>query len=378
MKSNFHIFVFFILQIAFFSAINAQTIENTDWQQVIPSENLPKNIDIQNSNNNLDFIFYEKKYYLAFRTAPTHFASKKTKIYVISSEDLKKWDYETEFHLNNDLREPRFAAYKGKLFLYFFEGGKKFWKFEPQNLYFSYKEKDSETWTQHHKTSLDGYVPWRLRVHKGLLYLSAYYGKNAYNKKAVDLRLFTSEDGQNFKAISEKPQILHEKGIGEGEFIFDAEGNIWGVARSEFDGSHTFFASKDSIHQWKVKNSPIKYDSSLMFEDNGNIFLIARRNLDGDGEYVRKTGRDRLNLLCYSFTKKKTAIFMLEKETMSWQHIRDFASTGDTAFPALVQKENGTYILLNYSSDIDKKDKNWIKGQLGKTYIYMTEMEVLE
>ena len=104
-----------------------------------------------------------------------------------------------------------------------------------------------------------------------------------------------------------------------------------------------------------------------MFEDNGNIFLIARRNLDGDGEYVRKTGRDRLNLLCYSFTKKKTAIFMLEKETMSWQHIRDFASTGDTAFPALVQKENGTYILLNYSSDIDKKDKNWIKGQLGKT-----------
>ena len=80
----------------------------------------------------------------------------------------------------------------------------------------------------------------------------------------------------------------------------------------------------------------------------------------------------KLNLLIVE------VIFMLEKETMSWRHLKDFASTGDTAFPALAQKENGAYILLNYSSDIQKKDKNWIKGQIGKTYIYMTEMEVLE
>ena len=61
---------------------------------------------------------------------------------------------------------------------------------------------------------------------------------------------------------------------------------------------------------------------------------------------------------------------------MSWIHIKDFQSTGDTAFPALVENEDGSYWLMNYSSDINKKEKSWIKGQLGKTYIYMTKLTI--
>jgi hypothetical protein len=190
----------------------------------------------------------------------------------------------------------------------------------------------------------------------------------------VDLRLFTSKDGFNFSPISKEPQILHPLGIGEGEFIFDEQGDIWGVARSEFDGSHTFHAKKDALSKWDVKHSKLKYDSSLIFEKEGEIFLLARRNLDGDGRYVRKEGKHRSNLLRYSFTKKKTAIFKLDKNNMSWIHIKDFQSTGDTAFPALVKNEDGSYWLMNYSSDINKKEKSWIKGQLGKTYIYMTKL----
>ena len=371
------IWLFNLLLLLFFSGINAQKIENTEWEKVIPSDGIPENINIQKGNNNLDLVFYENEYYLAFRTAPNHFASKKAQVIVLSSKDLESWEFEKEIHLNSDLREPRFAVYKNTLFLYFFEGGKKFWKFEPQHLYVTYKDEKGK-WTENERLSnLDGYVPWRLRVHEGLLYLSAYYGKNAYNSDPVELRLFTSENGMDFKPISKEPQILHPKGIGEGEFIFDQEGNIWGVARSEFDGSYTFFASKDSIDKWDYKYSEFKYDSSLIFEDNGTIFLIARRNLDGDGRYVQRPGKERRNLLRYSFTKKKTAIFKLNKTEKSWIHLKDFKSTGDTAFPALVKKSNGKYILMNYSSDITKKEKNWIGGQLGKTYIYKTEMSIL-
>ncbi len=355
----------------------AQTIVNTKWEKVIPSEGIPENVQIQKGNNNLDLAYYQDKYYLAFRTAPNHFASKKARIYVLSSKDLRQWDFEKVVHLNNDLREPRFAVYKDTLFFYFFEGGKKFWKFEPQHLYYSYQTPDGE-WSDNVQTPLDGYVPWRFRVHEGVLYMSAYYGKNAYNQAAVDLRLFQSTDGQHFAPISEAPQILHPKGIGEGEFIFDQAGNIWGVARSEHDGSYTFFAHKDSIDRWDYQYSTIKYDSSLIFADGDQIFLIARRNMDGDGHYVKKEGKYLYNLLRYSFTKKKTAIFLLDKTKKTWIHLKDFESTGDTAFPGIVKKADGKYILMNYSNDIDKREKNWIGGQLGSTFIYQTELEIVD
>ncbi len=366
----------FLILVGGFSSISAQTVSNTDWEVVIPSPNLPKELKVQKANNNLDFTFYQDRYYLAFRTAPNHFASKKVMIYVISSTDLENWDYEWEVHVNSDMREPRFVAFQEKLFLYFFEGGSRMLRFEPKHLHYTYLDEVGK-WKDHQTTSLDGYVPWRLRVHKGLLYLSAYYGKNAYNNAPVDLRLFTSTNGHDFEPISEAPQILHPEGIGEGEFIFDESGNIWGVARSEFDGSYTFFASKDSLDKWKVKHSIFKYDSSLIFEDEGDIFLVARRNMDGDGRYVRKPNKPRRNLIRYSFTKKKTAIFKLDKVAMEWEHLKDFKSTGDTAFPGIAQnKDKSGYILMNYSSDITKREKNWIKGQLGKTYIYCTELRI--
>ena len=46
---------------------------------------IPKDVHLRKANNNLDIITYVDKYYLAFRTAPSHFASKKTRIYVLSS-----------------------------------------------------------------------------------------------------------------------------------------------------------------------------------------------------------------------------------------------------------------------------------------------------
>ena len=54
----------------------------------------------------------------------------------------------------------------------------------------------------------------------------------------------------------------------------------------------------------------------------------------------------------------------------------DLEGTGDTAFPALIENEDGTFTLMNYSSDLAKRSKNWIRGQLGKTYIYKTVLKV--
>ena len=365
----------FLIILFFHLTTNAQSIEYTPWKMVVPSEGIPKDVNLRKANNNLDIITYVDKYYLAFRTAPSHFASKKTRIYVLSSNDLNNWELEKEIHLKNDLREPRFIVYNNTLFFYYFEGGRKPWRFEPKHLYMSSKDLDGK-WTKDNKTKLDGYIPWRLREHNGLIYMSAYYGKNAYNKDSVDLRLFISNNGIDFDPISKAAQIIHPLGIGEGEFLFDDNGDIWGVARSEFDGSHTFHGKKDALHLWTTKHSDYKFDSSLMFEKDGQIYLIARRNLDGDGRYVRKPGKHLKNLLRYSFTKKTTAIFKLDKANMGWIHLRDIEGTGDNAFPALIENKDGSFLLMNYSSKLTKRSKTWIRGQLGKTYIYMCELRI--
>ena len=357
---------------------SAQCVQTTEWAQVIPSEGLPPDLDLRKANNNLDVVRYHDRYFLAFRNAPNHFASSKTRIIVLSSSDLQNWELETSTYLKADLREPRFIEHQGELLLYFFEGGTNLVKFEPRHIWYRVLDKQGE-WSGEINAGLDGYVPWRIRSHRGKLYLSAYTGQGTYQKGHEEIvHLFVSEDGRQWKPISEQPQLRHPRSISEAAFIFDQEGNIWGVARMEFDGSMTFRADKDDLSSWKTKYSEFKYDSSLLFEDKGDIYLVARRNLDGDGRFVQKKDRYNYNLVRYSFKRKRTALFKLEKENLSWKHIADFPSTGDTAFPGIVKKENGKWELFNYSSNIHGRDKTWIKGQLGKTMIYRTELEIKE
>ncbi len=352
----------------------SQEIYTDEWTQFIPSSSIPKNIHCKNSNNNIDLIQFNGRYYVAFRTAPTHFASKKTKLFIMSSADFKSWKYETEFFVNADMREPRFAVFKDHLRFYFFEGGTKMFKFEPRHIWTSVL---SDTgWSNKVKTNLDGFVGWRFRTHENKLFLSAYYGVNLYNSgHHANLRLFTSEDGITFLPVSEQPQITTQ-GAEEGEFIFDKEGNIWSTVRLEGSGSYLCFASKDSLDKWTKKFSKKKYDSALLFSKGDDIYLVSRRHLKGDAtqvEFPDKKQR-RNNLIRYSFTKKATALFKINKEKMEIEHIMDFPSTGDTAFPAIADKDENSAYLLNYSSNIHKRKKIWIGGQLGKTYIYQTQL----
>ncbi|HNY56259.1 MAG TPA: hypothetical protein PKI86_11545, partial [Chitinophagales bacterium] len=70
--------VFFLLIITTTSVSLSQTITTTEWTQFVSSDAIPKDIKCRNSNNNIDLVQFKGRYYCAFRTAPTHFASKKT------------------------------------------------------------------------------------------------------------------------------------------------------------------------------------------------------------------------------------------------------------------------------------------------------------
>jgi hypothetical protein len=356
---------------------NAQAVKFDDWKNLTSSGKLPPECVIQRSNNNLDLVKFKGKYYLAFRTAPTHFPSKKAVMYVVSSPDLENWTYETEIKCGRDLREPKFAAYHDTLNLYYFTGSKSMFSFDPQQLLVC-RTIGGNFWTKPQSIQLDGFVPWRVRERNDTLYLSAYYGKNLYNNgHKSNLRLFRSTDALSWNQISAQPQV-DVLSAEEGEFIFDKRGNLFATVRLEGTGALVCKADKCCIDNWKKVRTKQKYDSALMFDHSDDIYVVSRRNLDGDVDKLkdRKDEKKRRmrNLIRYSITKKVTALFKLNKDDLSLSLVTDFPSTGDTAFPGISKLDNDTYLLMNYSSNIRGRKKSWIAGQLGRTYIYWTKL----
>ena len=151
----------------------AQKVTYDDWQNLTTSGKLPPECKLQRSNNNLDLVKFKDRYYLVFRTAPTHFASRKSTMYVVSSADLDTWKYETTIAPGRDLREPKFAVYHDTLNLYFFTAGTNLFSFDPKQI-LACRTAGGGVWTAMESVNLDGFVPWRVRERKDTLYLSAY------------------------------------------------------------------------------------------------------------------------------------------------------------------------------------------------------------
>ena len=328
---------------------HSQKIKFGEWKNLTTSGKLPLECKLMHSNNNLDLVKYKGKYYLAFRTAPTHYASGKTKIYIVSSYDLDKWEFEAEIALGRDMREPRFAVYHDTLNLYFFTGGQSVFSFEPHQLLMC-RSIGSHYWNQPITTNLDGFVPWRLRERNDTLYMSAYDGRNLYNKKhRSDLRLFFTTSATNFQRFTVAPQIDAEHAE-EGEFIFDKKGDLFATVRLESSGALICKADRTSIGCWSKVKTKNKYDSALLFEHDDDLYLVSRRNKDGEmnrySDSVLTKRQQIHNMVRYWFTKKVTSVFKLNKKDLSLTLVSDLPSTGDNAFP----------------------------GQLGRTYIYMTKL----
>lgn len=358
----------------------AETISTTAWTRLIPSVGLPAEVAVQKGNNNLDVAFFKGRYYFAFRTAPTHFASPKAHLYVLSSADRQNWRLEKEISLQADLREPRFLAMDTALYFYFFEAGKSPFSFAPEHVWGCHLGRNGR-FSNIQDLHRDGFVPWRMRRRGDRMYMSAYWGRDLYKgKHKGEVRLLTSRNGYDWQAISTSPQT-GDRGGEEAEFIFDREGNLWGTIRLEGAGAQVVYAHRDSLDHWHTFPTRYKYDSALLFSHKDNIYLVSRRNLDGPSErgaLLPPKLRRTYNLIRYSLTRKCTALWKLDKQKKSLVHIVDFPSTGDTAFPAITEFAPGKFWLLNYSSDIEGPSKNWIRGQLGRTFIYQTLLEIAE
>lgn len=323
------------------------------------------------SHNNVDLVQYRGLYFLALRTAPTHFPSRKAELRILFSTDLEHWSCDTVLRLGRDVREPRWLVWKDTLYLYFFVGSARPWRFESEGIQGLWRAGQGP-W-QLLQVGWRGWVPWRARSYDSVAYLTVYWGQNLYSPAYTsEVRLLHSTDGRNWKPITTAPQLTAPFAT-ETDFWIGAGGQLWAIARAEGLGSY-LCRSSGIQGPWQHIALPEKYDSPLLVEGPDGLYLIARRNLAGRADKAPRWWPRRLrrmaNLALYSLSRKRTALYFIDTLRYTVRWIRDLPGWGDTAFPAAVKWEGQSYAVINYTSPLSGKDRLWIGGQLRPTHLY--------
>jgi hypothetical protein len=353
-----------------FDEAGAAEIAVSEASVIVPRPGLA----VMSSNNNVDIVRYKGLFYMAFRTAPTHFASSRARIIVLRSENRETWLRETEVHLGDDLREPRFLVFNDTLFLYFFRAGSNPFGFEPKHIHMMRRGEDG-SWTAPEKVWKPGYVVWRVRAHAGKAWMSVYHGAGLYTTgdRPGEIRLLVSEDGSVWEPVSEQPQVTRISAE-EGEFHFDEAGNLAATVRLETEGALVCTAPHDNLAGWTCNYTKKKYDSALMLRQGGDFYVIARRNIAGDfnrdASFLPARWNRGWNLVRYSLTRKRTCLYRADTEKRLLVPLLDLPSKGDTAFPGAVRLDDRTWFVVNYSAPLEGTDWPWLFGQITGTRLY--------
>lgn len=356
--------------------------------QIVPSEMLPQNVKIQPANNNLDIVSHNNRIYFAFRTAPNHFASPDAVLYILSSEDEKNWEFESEIKMGTDLREPRFLSWNGHLFLYFAVLGSNPVKFEPRGVMIT-EFIDRGRWTEPVWIYEPGFIAWRTKILNGKPYILGYVGgENIYqnDREAVNVHWLTTSDGYNLEPVVEGQPVVLSGGNSETDFVFLDDGSLVAVARNEEGdelgwGSKICRAEKDSLGSWSCAGDPKKYDSPLMFRHGEDVYLIGRRNLTETGNYdlfMRDLPADQQTLYYeYDYWQhpKRCSLWKVNHDDLSVSFVLDLPSKGDTCFAGLIQLSEDEFLIYNYTSPLEGDDISWFEGQTGPTIIYRTVLK---
>ena len=350
-------------------------VDPPSW--IIPSDSLPPQIQAMASNNNVDLEYFEDRLFVAWRSAPTHFAGEDTKMYIMSSDDEgKNWDFEHEIALGTDAREPRLLNYNGELQFLFFEAGKVAIEFRPKKVWRCFRNGQGD-WTELQTMTEEPEIPWDMKVRNGIAYMTSYAGGHYIADETIKVFFKQSENGKDWETVGGYP-FVYEGGVSEVAFEFDEDGNLWAITRNEDGdesgfGSHLCFAPAEDLGRWQCPemSSPERYDSPEMFRHGKDIYIVARRDVGGDfGDG---------DLYQYSSRPKTTALYQVNRDTKQVVHLFDLPGAGDNAFPAVRRAGPHTFTLVNYTSPLDDPNISWIEGQLSErgTQIYLTRVQFI-
>ncbi len=368
------------------STINYAPHIDTSLYWIIPYGELPPDINVLKSNNNVAIEFFDNRIFFAFRSSASHFAGSSTKMIVLSSKDGRIWDKEDIIEINQDIREPLFAKIGNRLKFYYFKAGNSSMKFEPTFVYMKERVELGKWSKPQQILDVESRVFWSMKNRKNKIYVTSYEGEHykIFGESDISVRLLESTDGVNFNEVSTFSQ--YNGGVSEVAFEFDENGDFWAVSRNEDGdksgfGSHLIFADKNEIDKWTVPESAMKtiFMSPRMFRHGDDIYFISRRNKGllpfGFMPTIFPMSMQRIaNWLKFTTSAKTTSLYKINKDKMDIEYLLDLPGTGDTAFPAIRRLDAHSFLIANYTSDISKKNRWWFWGQIKPTYIYLTKL----
>ncbi len=244
-------------------------------------------------------------------------------------------------------------------------------------------------WSEPEQWGEQGEVPWEIVSHDGILYLTSYLG-NHYDLGAegsISVRFQASTDGVNWMPVGAEAEV-YRGGASEAAFAFDGDGTLWAVLRNE-DGDQTGFGSlicsakAESLGTWECPDNsdPNRYDSPRMFLHDGEVYMVARRDIGGPYDKADPSlpfaTQQIENLASYSGRPKTTALYWIDRSEGSVQHLIDLPGTGDNAFPSIIWEGPHRFLIANYSSPLPQPDLTWFQGQIDArgTGIYLIDLE---
>jgi len=371
--------------------IGDESVALTSTERVIPSDGLPGAVSLNRANNNLDVVRHGGRVYLAWRTAPSHFAGTDTVVQVVSSTDEKTWRLEGRFATGADLREPRFLELGEKLFLYVARLGSDPFDFEPKG--FSVSELHADQGFGALEPVFEpGYIVWRAKQldHKPLLVVYGG-GQNLYDFSDAPLTVefLTTDDGRHFRPFFPGQRVVERGGGSETDVARLGDGSLFAVTRNEAGdesgwGSKLCRAGASDLGHFTCRSDPKKYDSPAVFSHGGDVYVVGRRNLANDGAYdVTKHGphwyRSVSNELSYITTGKRCSLFRYVPSDNHLGFVLDLPSRGDTCFPAVLSGADASEVVVyDYSSDIEGPELPWAAGQRRPTYVYRHVLKFAE
>ncbi len=368
---------------------------------VAPSDALPPDVRSQVAHNNLDVAWHDGgdggRLFFAFRTAPNHFASADVVMHVVSSADLTTWRKEGEFALGTDVREPQLVSVGGELLFYFVELGQDPLDFEPRGTKVTRWLGPGE-FGPVDDIFEPGFLVWRIKPMKRSgerlgewMYAFGYTGgENIYDfdGKPISVQWMRSRDGLVWVPVIPEEPVVLQGGASETDGVVLDDGRLIAVARNEA-GDETGFGSKicrgevGAQATWTCAYDKRKYDSPLVIEHNGEVYLIGRRHLTETGFYdleeTEKSLPDRAlaNQIDYWTKPKRCALWQVDPDTLTVTWVLDLPSAGDTCFPEAVRLSENDWLVFNYSSPVGAEpDPTWMEGQVGPTHIYWTVLSL--
>lgn len=356
-------------------------------ETVVPSQLLPPSCAPLRANNNLDVCQVGDLVFLAWRTAPIHFASRAARLEVIAEHPDGHWTHETTIAMGRDVREPRLVYHNGRLFLYFFPAGMRPTRFEPDRIHVS-ERLEAGAWTAPVAVSPADHVVWRVRSIGDRLVMACYSdASGAYTTdRAPRAHLWTSADGLEWEPMFtvEADRNAFEAGTSETDFLMLPGGEALTVSRLESRGSGlgTILARLGSDGQVLAKRlEERKFDSPAIFEWGDDIWLVTRRQRAFGGKVglmpsALPSGlRDLGNQGLYWLTPKATCLYRIDPDSLAVEEITDLPGCGDTAFASILGGgEADRVTVYNYSSPSWMRNAPWVAGQLMPTHIYRADL----